>query len=287
MVAKNWSIKRCADKFRRLCGIAFTPRTLQKFPILRHLITLKLATKYQTIPFRDTLQKTFEDEPLFGSSGQSPSYHGAKIAVTATDKAGTRAIIIANYSRNDGSRIETRPGEYEFLRPDRPRDGLTIADAAAATSAAPSYFKPFEHGPTKRTYLDGAIYHNNPVRLLHRERKLLWPDVANQDPDIFLSIGTSQHKAGLQEHLSGRSTADSAPTCVSQYAPFDVPNLTDNARRPGMESSRSSRRRAFPMMPQIFTTMVSGWHLQRQSNEEQILVDSALTSDSKIEWIVS
>jgi hypothetical protein len=215
MVAKNWSIKRCADKFRRLCGIAFTPRTLQKFPVLRYLITLKLATKYQTAPFRDTLQKNFEDEPLFGNGGQSPSYHSAKIAVTATDKAGTRAIIIANYSRTDGDRVDTRPGEYEFLRPDRPQDGLTIADAAAATSAAPSYFKPFEHGPTKRTYLDGAIYHNNPVRLLHRERKLLWPDVADQDPDIFLSIGTSQYKAGLQEGSSGQSAAGITSRCVS------------------------------------------------------------------------
>ena len=42
-----------------------------------------------------------------------------------------------------------------------------------------------------RGYLDGALYHNNPVRVADLERRLIWPDTDNLPPDILLSIGTS------------------------------------------------------------------------------------------------
>lgn len=116
--------------------------------------------------------------------------------------------MIANYSRKNDDYVEQRPGEYEFLRPDRPELELKVWEAAAATSAAPSYFKPFAHEATKRTYLDGAIYHNNPVRLANRERRLLWPDVADREPDIFLSIGTSQNKRDLWNQLRQPPSSD-------------------------------------------------------------------------------
>ena len=198
MVAKAWSLRRCSDKFRNLCSTAFTPRMLHNIPFLRHLITLRLASKYSTGPLRQTLSREFGEEHLFGNYGERSSYLNTKVAVTATDKTGSKAIVIANYSRPEGDKKRLRPAEYEFLRPDRPKFGFSIADAAAATSAAPSFFKPFEHAHTYRTYLDGALYHNNPVRLMNHERKLLWPDVAGQDPDLFLSIGTSQNKADVQ-----------------------------------------------------------------------------------------
>jgi patatin-like phospholipase/acyl hydrolase len=192
---KEWSIKKCIDKFRRLCRVAFTRKIMHTIPIFKWIIALKLASKYRTKPLRSTLRSNFGEQPLFGNSGKSrASYHSARIAVTATNESGTKAIILANYSRNNDEHTEQRPGEYEFLRPDRPEQELKVWQAAAATSAAPTYFKPFMHEATKRTYLDGAIYHNNPVRLAQRESKLLWPDVANRDPDIFLSIGTGQHE---------------------------------------------------------------------------------------------
>lgn len=171
---------------------------LHNIPFLRHLITLRLASKYSTGPLRETLTQEFGKEHLFGNYGERSSYLNTKVAVTATDKTGSKAIVIANYSRPEGDKKRLRPAEYEFLRPDGPKFGFSIADAAAATSAAPSFFKPFEHAHTYRTYLDGALYHNNPVRLMNHERKLLWPDVASQDPDLFLSIGTSQNQADVQ-----------------------------------------------------------------------------------------
>ena len=56
-------------------------------------------------------------------------------------------------------------------------------------------FKPFCHGPSKQIYADGAIYHNNPIEIADKERKLIWPDLENEFPDIMLSIGTSYNPA--------------------------------------------------------------------------------------------
>lgn len=165
------------------------------------MVTLKHAAKYETTPLRNILQATFGQDNLFGSNSEENTNHAAKVAVTATDEAGKRAIILANYSRKDSSRTKRRKGHYDFPRPDNPELELKIWEAAAATSAAPSYFKPFVHGPTKRTYLDGALYHNNPVRLVHRERKLLWPDVADKHPDILLSIGTGQNEDEIKKDM--------------------------------------------------------------------------------------
>jgi hypothetical protein len=46
---------------------------------------------------------------------------------------------------------------------------------------------------TKEAYLDGAIFHNNPVRIANYESKLIWPDVEECHPDILLSIGTGHN----------------------------------------------------------------------------------------------
>ena len=64
---------------------------------------------------------------------------------------------------------------------------------ARATSAAPPYFKQFTKNETKCGYLDGALYHNNPVWVVHHESKLIWSDVSLQRPDILLSIGTGHY----------------------------------------------------------------------------------------------
>ncbi|KAH8635555.1 hypothetical protein IG631_10956 [Alternaria alternata] len=250
MVAKSWSLRRCSDKFRSLCNTAFTPRALHSIPFLKHLITLRLTSKYSTGPFRETLKQNFGEEHLFGNYGER-TYVNTKVAVTATDKTGSKAIIIANYSRKEDENSSLRPAEYEFLRPDRSEIGLSTADAAAATSAAPTFFKPFEHADTHRTYLDGAIYLNNPVRLMNHERKLIWPDVADRAPDLFLSIGTSQNRADLR--------ADQ----------LDV-TVTDEER---------ARRPTFYMMPQIVTQMVKTSGSTLLTDQQPNLMDNILVAE--------
>lgn len=67
---------------------------------------------------------------------------------------------------------------------------LSNSVSARATSAAPPYFKNFIKNETKSGYIDGALYHNNPVNVAQHERMLIWKDVSSQSPDILLSIGT-------------------------------------------------------------------------------------------------
>jgi predicted acylesterase/phospholipase RssA len=70
-----------------------------------------------------------------------------------------------------------------------------IWEAARATSAASTFFEPIAIGPHEQTYVDGALGFNNPIRLLDRESRDLWPD----DNRIFLSIGTGSAPGGSLE----------------------------------------------------------------------------------------
>ncbi|KAF5590057.1 calcium-independent phospholipase A2 [Fusarium pseudoanthophilum] len=71
---------------------------------------------------------------------------------------------------------------------DEQSNDFKIWEAARATSAAPTFFQPFVHPETKRTYVDGALMHNNPVSLAYSEVDKIWP--GSLPPDIILSIGT-------------------------------------------------------------------------------------------------
>jgi len=67
-----------------------------------------------------------------------------------------------------------------------------IWEAARATNAASTFFEPIAIGPHEQTYVDGALEFNNPIRLLDRESRDIWPD----DDRIFLSIGTGSAPGG-------------------------------------------------------------------------------------------
>jgi len=62
--------------------------------------------------------------------------------------------------------------------------------SARATAVAPYFFKAFNHPASKQTYYDGGVYHNNPINVAERERKLIWPSV--KEPDVIISIGTGR-----------------------------------------------------------------------------------------------
>lgn len=64
-------------------------------------------------------------------------------------------------------------------------------DRARATSATPRIFKPFCHQLSKQTYVDGEIYYNNPIEVADKERKLIWPNMKYDYPDIVVSVGTT------------------------------------------------------------------------------------------------
>lgn len=154
----------------------------------------------------------FGEQYLFGGVQESDTAYMTKVAVTSTSGTGQNALIITNYGRQDERQLTYR---VEFSLGSR--IGLKVWQAAAATSAAPSFFKPFKHPRCDRTYMDGALYYNNPIKIANNERKLLWSDVADNEPDLVLSIGTGQNleetvtciKQGLRSQNEGekRKTA--------------------------------------------------------------------------------
>ncbi|OAP64799.1 hypothetical protein AYL99_00771 [Fonsecaea erecta] len=202
LVAAQWSVSECTHRFRNVCRKAFSEREFAD-TVFEKLATLNHGSKYRTTPLHEVLQESFGDDLLFGGRSTAARY-ATKVAVVSTSGTGNRALIMANYNRQQTS----DPG-YTLETARVPSEAFRVWEAAAATSAAPSYFKPFVR--RGRTYLDGAINHNNPVIVAKRERRLLWPDVESRHPDIFLSLGTGQHAAEMTrklEKLSGHSRED-------------------------------------------------------------------------------
>ena len=156
-------------------------------------MTLSHGSKWKTQPLHKTLKKAFGEDLLFGGQSNVAKY-ATKVAVVSTSGTGTRSLVMANYNRQQTS----DPG-YTLETSNRIDEAFKIWEAAAATSAAPSYFKPFQR--CGRTYLDGAINHNNPVVVARREARLLWPDVESQRPDIVLSLGTGQNAEKMEQKL--------------------------------------------------------------------------------------
>ncbi|KAF2012508.1 hypothetical protein BU24DRAFT_442957 [Aaosphaeria arxii CBS 175.79] len=180
---KNWRVEDCMNMFTRLIDKAFTRKIFGG-------VTLG-KTKYRTQPLDDALKECFGNEALFGGELHTPR-SGRKVAVTSATETGEQAVIFTNYNRVDDEEIH-----YRLKRPHHPEDDVMIREAARATSAAPTFFKPFRNERTKEGFLDGAVFHNNPVRIANYESKLLWPDAERCHPDILLSLGTGRH--GIDE----------------------------------------------------------------------------------------
>ncbi|KAH0289422.1 FabD/lysophospholipase-like protein, partial [Aureobasidium sp. EXF-3399] len=191
--AKQWSVRYCIEMFEKFCDRAFTEREFGGLAL--H------GSKYKTTPLHDVLRKTLGRNPLFGANDTLNAFE-TKVAVTTTSADGNEAMILANYNRSRS------PGDRQtFVRPEDPADELEVWEAAAATSAAPIYFKPYTHAKTRMSYIDGGLYHNNPVHVANRERKLLWPEIADKHPDMLLSIGTGQNTFETREKLARRSSS--------------------------------------------------------------------------------
>lgn len=142
-------------------------------------------SRYETQPLQDALLEAFtEEEYLFGGERTETGTINTKAAVTTTSAAGT-AVVLANYNRLCN---ESLP--YHFYRPEKQDAELKTWEAARATSAAPTYFKPLCHESSKQVFWDGGVYHNNPINIAERERRLIWPELSHQEPDVTVSIGT-------------------------------------------------------------------------------------------------
>ncbi|KAI4844618.1 FabD/lysophospholipase-like protein [Aureobasidium sp. EXF-8845] len=198
---KQWSVSYCIEVFESFCNRAFIEREFRGVWGLEQAALMNHGSKYKATPLHDVLRETLGQKPLFGANDSLNAYK-IKVAVTTTSADGNEAMILANYNR------PRSPGDRQtFVRPEDPTNELQVWEAAAATSAAPLYFKPYTHQRTRTSYIDGGLYHNNPVHVANRERKLLWPEIADKHPDMLLSIGTGQNTIEAREKLERRSSS--------------------------------------------------------------------------------
>ncbi|KAL9624998.1 MAG: hypothetical protein Q9160_000727 [Pyrenula sp. 1 TL-2023] len=195
LAAKQWEIRHCIEQFIHLSEQAFTSREFRSVAGAREAAALAHGSRYKSEPLQRALKSAFGRDQLYGGPKFGFSAYDTKVAVTASSGTGESAIVLANYSRQQ----EKEPN-YRFEFPPK----LRIWEAASATSAAPGFFKPFESS-NGQVYLDGALFFNNPVKVADRERKFLWPDVADNHPDIVLSIGTAKNGSKLEEEMQAQA----------------------------------------------------------------------------------
>lgn len=245
MAAKHWTLRTCIEKFTSLCEQAFTPRELHEVYGVRKLVTLRHGSRFNTTPLHQALKSAFGEQYMFGGEQESDTAYMTKVAVTSTTGTGQSPLVISNYGRQDDSQLTYN---IEFsLGTDL---GLKVWEAAAATSAAPSFFKPFKHPRADRSYMDGALYHNNPIKIANNERRLLWPDVADSHPDVMLSIGTGQNlletKISLKKGMKSQSEIEKEKNAKS-YGKTDVK---------GGESQRKKLFRTAENVKNFFSVLV-------------------------------
>ena len=184
LTARNWTLEECTRRFEDLVEKTFTRRKGMSVPGLSWIVSNYNHSIYETQPLQEALIEAFtDDQYLFGGRRTDAGSVDVKVAVTATTSGG-QGVVLANYNR-----LCTEKLSYHFQRPEKLHGEFKTWEAARATSAAPTYFKPLHHKASKQVYSDGGIYHNNPIYIAERERKLLWPTQQDQDPDLVVSLG--------------------------------------------------------------------------------------------------
>lgn len=90
--------------------------------------------------------------------------------------------------------------------------GVTIWEAARATSAAPGFFDPITIGPYQTQYVDGGLGANNPVNYTLSSAKLKWPGM---EIACLVSVG------------AGRRGTNPVPTRLLDFSKYLVALVTD------------------------------------------------------------
>ncbi|PFH59125.1 hypothetical protein XA68_12791 [Ophiocordyceps unilateralis] len=185
------SVEECATKFEALSTKAFSGSAVGKIPLIGKLVDEMLSVfnhgRYKTKPLEDAYKEAFpESQKLFGGTSGSATA-SVKVAVTTSTRHG-RVIVLGNYNRKPPAQAF-----YDFQRPPPDRE-MFLWEAARATSAAPTYFAPFAHSGTSQVYLDGGLWHNNPIRIADAESRAIWPETKPRKADMMLSVGAGYHE---------------------------------------------------------------------------------------------
>ncbi|KAF8248857.1 FabD/lysophospholipase-like protein [Wilcoxina mikolae CBS 423.85] len=182
---KQLTVEQCIQTFKQVSKEAFTKRKAVGWVGIGKIVEAQHHSIYKTETLINALKTTFGHEPLFGAKASPGRQLSTKVGVTATSSSHA-AYLLANYNRS-----EPDSPQYAFFRGEDKYSELKAWEALRATSAAPMYFKSFYHAASTHTFNDGGIRFNNPVTLANEERKIIWPELKDHDPDILLSIGTA------------------------------------------------------------------------------------------------
>jgi hypothetical protein len=102
-------VRKLIERFPEIIDRAFTARTAG--------ITLTGA-RYKTRPLVDLLKEYFGDDYMFGGPSASPHQYATKVAVTSATETANRAVIFANYNRQDAGRgkfSRSTPSSFGYL----------------------------------------------------------------------------------------------------------------------------------------------------------------------------
>ena len=190
---EGWTLGEATKRFKQLATRAFEKRRALRIPVYASLAVPFCTYKYKSEGIESALKSSFGNNYLFGQNKgapQSPAgslsscHDQVKVGVVACIDGRQQPCLLANYSRNPLS----YGAEEDILQREDQQDGdFRTWQAARATSAAQTFFKPYVHKATSRAYVDGAVVRNNPVRVAYDESQKIWPSCR---PDIVISIGT-------------------------------------------------------------------------------------------------
>lgn len=129
-----------------------------------------ISTKYPIKPLENLLKSYFGDE---------------KLSDLTTD------TLISAYQ------VSNKPYPHFFksrhaVTPQVEYDDPYLWEACRATSAAPTYFKPYKFDDTN-SFIDGGVFANNPSMCAYAEAKNMWGD---EEPIYLLSLGTGEDLIG-------------------------------------------------------------------------------------------
>ncbi|XTI90368.1 FabD/lysophospholipase-like protein [Cenococcum geophilum] len=191
------TVEECSREFAELWKEGVIARYGAEDPFLRYWVIANHHSKYRTSPLKNAFEKAFGSIPLFSAKSQSQGPL-PKVAVTTTTVNG-EVHLLSDYNRQPGGE-----SSYTFSAVEIGEGSIKVREAARATAAAPVLFEPMFHKGSGQVYLDGAIYHNNPINIASEEKTLIWghklcthPDLCKhpghqlrKHPDIVLSIGS-------------------------------------------------------------------------------------------------
>ncbi len=101
LVANDWSVAQCTQRFQELCSKAFTSRTGSNIPGIGFIVEMHNHSRYETQPLQEALVDAYNQDYLFGGPREKKSrglFCEVKVAVTSTSTAGN-AMVLASYNR--------------------------------------------------------------------------------------------------------------------------------------------------------------------------------------------